>query len=84
MKRSGWRTAARWTLGIWAAAIWTGASAEEPGAPATAPAHIAGTSASAGDGAASFRMVVDRPFALVLRHMETGTLVRLGLINNSS
>ena len=62
--------------------MWTGASAEDPGAPATAPVHVAGTSASAGDSAAPFRMLVDRPFALVIRHVETGTLVLLGLSND--
>ena len=89
---------AHWMLGAWAAAMWMGASAEEPGAPAKAPVHVAGSLAPAGDtttavaaavvgipslsAPALLRIVIDRPFALVIRHVETGTLVLLGLSND--
>jgi len=55
---------------------------DEKGAEAAASSAAAEALVSAQLDPQAFKMIVDRPFVLALRHVRTGTLILGGLVND--
>jgi serine protease inhibitor len=55
---------------------------DEEGAEAAAATAVVGVRSAVILGPQPFKMIVERPFVLVLRHVQTGTIVLLGLVQD--